>query len=152
MTGSGPLSHEIAVGCVPQPRRQTKQRIERCANVLSTIPAKDKFVEVSAEVRLTDTMVGAKFPPFEVREYAVNPRQHDVGGHVADDFCPVSVVFEVCQAWASNWRWKSFVGRVGSNHEPRATARPRGRVGKKPSGEPQHRTSSELLNRPVQLG
>lgn len=44
------------------------------------------------------------------------------------------------------------MGRVGSNHEPRATARPRGRVGKKPSGEPQHRTSSELLNRPVQPG
>ena len=51
---------------------------------------------------------------------------------------------EVCLAWALDWRWKSFAGRVGSNREPEATARrvcrretpmtlaPRGRVGKKP--------------------
>ncbi len=51
---------------------------------------------------------------------------------------------KVCLAWALDWRWKSFAGRVGSNREPEATARrvcrretpmtlaPRGRVGKKP--------------------
>ncbi len=44
------------------------------------------------------------------------------------------------------------MGRVGSNHEPRATAYSRGCVGKKPSGEPQRRMSSELLNRPDQPG
>jgi len=32
-------------------------------------------------------------------------------------------VAEVCPAWALDWRWKSFTGRVGSNREPEATAR-----------------------------
>ena len=56
----------------------------------------------------------------------------------------ISLPSEVCLAWALDWRWKSFAGRVGSNREPEATARrvcrretpmtlaPRGRVGKKP--------------------
>jgi hypothetical protein len=34
---------------------------------------------------------------------------------------------EVCLAWALDWRCKSFAGRVGSNREPEATARSRGR-------------------------
>ena len=55
----------------------------------------------------------------------------------------IAIAAEVCPAWALDWRWKSFTGRVGSNREPEATAcrtarretrclAPRGRVGKKP--------------------
>ena len=29
---------------------------------------------------------------------------------------------EVCPAWALDWRWESFAGRVGSNRESEATA------------------------------
>jgi len=58
---------------------------------------------------------------------------------------------EVCPAWALDWRWKSFTGRVGSNREPEATAcgmarrdetRDVGAVrpcGEEARGEPQHR-------------
>ena len=38
----------------------------------------------------------------------------------------------VCQAWTLDRRCKSSVERVGSNHKPKATARSRGGVGKKP--------------------
>jgi hypothetical protein len=58
---------------------------------------------------------------------------------------------EVCPAWALDWRWKSFTGRVGSNREPKATARSVARretrdagaarsCGEEARGEPQHRT------------
>ena len=80
------------------------------------------------------------------------PKEPDAGPHVR--FCErrggaihraYSTVAEqrkVCPAWALDWRWKSFTGRVGSNREPEATAcrvarretrclAPRGRVGKK---------------------
>ena len=78
-------------------------------------------------------------------------KEPDAGPHVR--FCerrggeiptPTRPRPKVCLAWALDWRWKSFAGRVGSNREPEATARrvcrretpmtlaPRGRVGKKP--------------------
>ena len=58
---------------------------------------------------------------------------------------------EVCPAWALDWRCKSSTGRVGSNREPKATARSMVRretrdagaarpCGEEARGEPQHRT------------
>src|SRR5271168_4085107 len=63
----------------------------------------------------------------------------------------ISLPSEVCLAWALDWRWKSFAGRVGSNRELEATARRAGRretpnpgavrpCGEEARGEPQHRT------------
>ena len=69
---------------------------------------------------------------------------------------------EVCPAWALDWRWKSFTGRVGSNREPEATARRqpvvRRFVWRREAvwGRSPRRTAapnaSELLSRPVQPG
>jgi len=61
----------------------------------------------------------------------------------------------VCLAWALDWRWKSFAGRVGSNREPEATARrdtpswdagpgAARPCGEEARGEPQHRTKVNL--------
>ncbi len=62
--------------------------------MLPPVPSEDKFVEISAEVRLSKTVVGAEPPPLEVREDAVNLWQNNVGSHVADHLCPVPVVLK----------------------------------------------------------
>src|ERR1700747_3807500 len=50
-----------------------------------TVEAEDKFIEVGLEVLAAQPVVNAQGPDLEVGEDPVNPRQHDVGGHLADD-------------------------------------------------------------------
>src|SRR6201984_3824283 len=55
-----------------------------------TVEAEDKFIEVGLEVLATQPGVNAQGPDLEVGEDPVNPREHDVGGHPADDMGIVS--------------------------------------------------------------
>ena len=55
-----------------------------------TVEAEDKFIEVGLEVLAAQPVVNAQGPDLEVGEDPVNPREHDVGGHLADDMGIVS--------------------------------------------------------------
>ena len=46
------------------------------------VKAEDEFIEVGLEVLAAEPVQG---PNLEVGEDPVNPGQHDVGGHLADD-------------------------------------------------------------------
>ena len=50
-----------------------------------TVEAEDEFIEVRLEVLAAQPVIDAQGPDFEVGEDPVNPWEHDVGGHLADD-------------------------------------------------------------------
>src|SRR5258708_14589140 len=50
-----------------------------------TVEAEDEFIEVGLEVLAAEPVIDAQGPDLEVGENPVNPREHDVGGHLADD-------------------------------------------------------------------
>ena len=47
----------------------------------ASVPAVDEFVEVAAQMRRAEPMVGAERPCLEISKDPVDPRQDDVGGH-----------------------------------------------------------------------
>src|SRR5215468_8506798 len=49
------------------------------------VEAEDKFIEVGLEVFAAQPVIDAQGPDLEVGEDPVNPREHDVGGHLAND-------------------------------------------------------------------
>ena len=49
------------------------------------VEAEDEFIEVGLEVLAAHPVVDAQGPDLEVGEDPVNPREHDVGSHLADD-------------------------------------------------------------------
>jgi len=49
------------------------------------VEAEDEFIEVGLEVLAAQPVVDAQGPNLEVGEDPVNPREHDVGSHLADD-------------------------------------------------------------------
>ena len=49
------------------------------------VEAEDEFIEVGLEVLAAQPVVDAQGPDLEVGEDPVNPREHDVGSHLADD-------------------------------------------------------------------
>jgi hypothetical protein len=49
------------------------------------VEAEDEFIEVGLEVLAAQPVIDAQGPDLEVGEDPVNPREHDVGGHLADD-------------------------------------------------------------------
>src|SRR5438045_6492109 len=51
----------------------------------ATVEAEDEFIEVGLEVLAAQPVVNAQGPGLEVGEDPVNPRQDDMGGHLADD-------------------------------------------------------------------
>src|SRR5437762_4666270 len=51
----------------------------------ATVEAEDEFIEVGLEVLAAQPVVNAQGPDLEVGEDPVNPRQDDMGGHLADD-------------------------------------------------------------------
>ena len=50
-----------------------------------TVEAEDEFIEVGLEVLAAQPVIDAQGPDLDVGEDPVNPREHDVGGHLADD-------------------------------------------------------------------
>ena len=54
------------------------------------VEAEDEFIEVALEVLAAQPVIDAQGPDLEVGEDPVNPREHDVGGHLADDMGIVS--------------------------------------------------------------
>ena len=55
-----------------------------------TVEAEDEFIQVGLEVLAAQPVVDAQGPDLEVGEDPVNPGEHDVGGHLADDMGIVS--------------------------------------------------------------
>ena len=49
------------------------------------VEAEDKFIEVGLEVFAAQPVIDAQGPDLEVGEDPVNPREHDVGGDLAND-------------------------------------------------------------------
>ena len=49
------------------------------------VEAEDEFIEVRLEVLAAQPVVDAQGPDLEVGEDPMNPRQDDMGGHLADD-------------------------------------------------------------------
>jgi hypothetical protein len=50
-----------------------------------TIEAEDEFIEVGLEVLAAQSVIDAQGSDLEVGEDPVDPREDDVGGHLADD-------------------------------------------------------------------
>ena len=53
----------------------------------AAVPSEHERVEIAAQA-----VEGAERPAFEIAEHAVNPPQHHLGGHGADDLWIVIVV------------------------------------------------------------
>ena len=49
------------------------------------VKAEDEFIEVGLEVLAAQPVIDAQGPDLEVGEDPVNPREHDVGGHLTND-------------------------------------------------------------------
>jgi hypothetical protein len=49
------------------------------------VEAEDEFIEVGLEVLSAQPVIDAQGPDFEFGEDPMKPREHDVGGHLADD-------------------------------------------------------------------
>jgi hypothetical protein len=47
-----------------------------------TVEAEDEFVEVGLEMLAAQPVIDAQGPDLEVGEDPMNPREHDVGGHL----------------------------------------------------------------------
>src|SRR3954453_957748 len=66
-------------------RGDTEERAESGVSSAASVEAEDELVEVGLEVFSTQTVIDAERPALEIGEDAVGPRQHDMGGHAADD-------------------------------------------------------------------
>lgn len=62
------------------------------------VPAIDELIEVAAHVRLADAVIRVERPSFEVGEYVMDPQQHDMRGHRADDCGAMGEVGETAVA------------------------------------------------------
>ena len=51
----------------------------------SAVEAEDEFIKIGLQVLAAQAVVDTQRPDLEVGEDPVNPRQDDVGGHLADD-------------------------------------------------------------------
>ena len=67
-----------------------EQRAEGGMPGAAAVEAEDELVEIGLQVLAAQAVVDAQGPDLEVGEDAVRPRQHDMGGHVADDMGIVS--------------------------------------------------------------
>ena len=63
------------------PRRDRKAALPGAP----AVEAEDEFIEVGLEVLAAQPVIDAQGPDLEVGEDPVNPGQHDVGSHLADD-------------------------------------------------------------------
>ena len=62
-----------------------EQRAECGVPDAAAVEAEDELIEIGLEVLAAQTVIDAQGPNLEVGEDPVNPREHDVGGHFADD-------------------------------------------------------------------
>ncbi len=88
------LIDELPISSMWQSGSDVDQRVERQFHVAAAVPAKDELVEVAAQVRLADAVVGAERPALEIGEDSVDPWQHDMRRHRADDRGLVVIAFE----------------------------------------------------------
>src|SRR4051812_48684083 len=66
-------------------RSDTEERAEGGVSGAASVEAEGELVEVGLEVFATQAMIDAERPALEIGEDAVDPGQHDMGGHAADD-------------------------------------------------------------------
>jgi hypothetical protein len=64
--------------------------------VCTAIEAENELVEIGLKVFLAKAVVDAERLGFHIREDAMNPRQHNVGGHFSDD---MRIVIDARRAW-----------------------------------------------------
>ena len=63
--------------------------------VATSIEAEDELVEIGLEILAAQSVIDAERPGLEVGEHAMDPGEHDVGGHRADD---MRFVFDILGA------------------------------------------------------
>lgn len=51
----------------------------------ASIEAKDELVEIALQMLVAQPMICAERPGLQIREAAMDPSQHDMSGHYADD-------------------------------------------------------------------
>ena len=66
-------------------RSDSEEEFEGGMAGAAAVEAEDELVEVGLQVLVAQAVVDAERPCLEVGEDAVDPRQHDMGGHGADD-------------------------------------------------------------------
>ena len=62
-----------------------EKRSEGGMPIAAPVEAEDELVEIGLKVFAAQAVVDAQGPDLEVGEDPVNPREHDVGSHLADD-------------------------------------------------------------------
>src|ERR1700693_2885643 len=70
--------------------RECEHRFERGVPVEAAIVAEHELVEIGIDVFAAQAVIRTKLPPLDQREDPVNPRQHDMRRHLADDTRVVS--------------------------------------------------------------
>jgi len=88
------------------------------------VEAEDEFVEVRLQVASAQPVIDAQGPHLEVGEDPVNPRQDDVGGHLADD---MGIVGEAGSAGIS-WPAIGLGGGTGAEIDGKEGVEAGGRV------------------------
>src|ERR1700693_6449049 len=72
--------------------RESEHRFERGMAVEAAIVAEDELVEIGIDMFAAQAVIRGKSPPLHQREDPVNPRQHDMPRHLADDTRVMPVV------------------------------------------------------------
>src|SRR5208282_789630 len=91
------LSRIGVSGDVPIARRlmmrgDSEQRFERDVTIKAAIVAEDEFFEIGVHMLAAQAVIRAETPAFHQRENPMNPRQHHMSRHLADDARIVPIV------------------------------------------------------------
>src|SRR5512134_251586 len=89
---SDALLDEVAGGGRGETGAEAEQGVEGRGGMPAAVPAEDELVEVALQVLAAQAVEGPEPPALEVREDAVRPAQHDMGGHLAHDLRVVRVI------------------------------------------------------------
>ena len=73
-----------------------EERAEGGVTDAAAVESEDELVEIALEMFPSQAVVDAERPSLQVGEDAMDPRQHDMGSHVADD---MGIVSDVGRAW-----------------------------------------------------
>jgi hypothetical protein len=66
-------------------RREAEHGFERSVTIEAAVVAEHELVEIGISVLAAQFVIGAQSPPLHQGEDPMNPGQHNVRGHLADD-------------------------------------------------------------------
>ena len=86
------MSGDVPIGRRLMMRRDSEQCFERDVAIKAPIVAEGELFQIGVDMLAAQAVIGAKAPAFQQRENPMNPRQHHMSRHLADDARIVPIV------------------------------------------------------------